>query len=212
MASPRATASSTTVKQVRQAYGAISHLYIDLFGRSSEVHPDDLALIVRHLSLHPGVVLDVGCGPGHLTGYLRSLDVDAVGIDVVPEFIDHARSAHPEARFELGSTHQLPHADDSAVGILAWYSLIHVPPDDLDGVLDGLRRVLAPRGTLVAGFFAGDEVVEFQHKVAPAVYWPVDEFSARLVRAGFTEVERQQRAGIADAGIRAHGAIAAIAD
>ena len=183
--------------------------YIELFGSSSEVHADDLALIARHLSIRPGAVLDAGCGPGHLTAYLRSLDVDAIGIDLVPEFIDHARAAHPEARFELGSMLQLPLPDSSVAGILAWFSLIHVSPDGLDGVLAELRRVLAPGGALVAGFFDGDEVVDFDHKVVTAFRWPVDEFSARLLRAGFTEVERLRRPGVAETGVRPHAAIAA---
>lgn len=73
-------------------------------------------------------MLDVGCGPGHLTGYLRSLDVDASGIDLVPEFIKHARASHPSGKYELGSMHQLALPDSSVAGILAWYSLIHLSP------------------------------------------------------------------------------------
>ncbi len=199
------------MERVRQAYGAVAEQYIELFGGSAEVHADDRALISRHLSIRPGAVLDVGCGPGHLTAHLRSLDVDAIGIDLVPEFIDHARAAHPDGRFELGSMHQLPLPDRSVAGILAWFSLIHVPPDDLDGVLAELRRSIVPGGALVAGFFDGDEVVAFEHKVVTAFFWPADELSARLSRAGFTEVERQRRPGVAETGIRPQAAIAAIA-
>ena len=85
-------------------------------------------------------------------------------------------------------------------------------PDDLDGVLVELRRAMAPAGTLVTGFFDGDELVEFEHKVMTAYYWPVDELSARLRRAGFTEIERQRRPGIAEPGRRPHAAIVAIAN
>ena len=63
----------------------------------------------------------------------------------------------------------------------------------------------------VVGFFDGDEVVAFEHQVVTAYYWPVDEFSARLHRAGFTEIERQRRPGAATPGHRPHAAIAAIA-
>ena len=184
--------------------------YIEVVG-STQVPADDLALIDRHLSIRPGAVLDVGCGPGHLTAHLRSLDVDATGLDLVPEFIDHARVAHPDSRYELGSMHQLPVPDRSVAGMLAWYSLIHLPPDDLDGVLAELRRAMAPAGTLVVGFFDGDEVVAFEHKVMTAYYWPVDAFAARLRQAGFTEIERQQRPGVPEPGRRPHAAIAATA-
>ncbi|MEV0327425.1 class I SAM-dependent methyltransferase [Micromonospora echinospora] len=197
------------LERVRQAYGSVADLYIELFGTSQQVHADDLAFIGRHLSNRSGTVLDLGCGPGHITNYLRSLGVDAQGIDMVPEFIAHARAAHPDGRYQLGSMAKLDVANHSVAGILAWYSLIHLPPQDLGGVLDGFRRVMAPAGTLVVGFFDGDEVGAFDHKVVTAYRWPVEEFSARLALAGFTTVEHRRRPG--DGTHRPHAMIAAIA-
>lgn len=199
------------MEQIRQAYAALAEQYIELFGDSTEVHPDDLALITRHLSISPGTVLDVGCGPGHLTSHLRLLGVDASGIDLVPEFVDHARAAYPDSQFQIGSMDRLPVPDNSIAGILTWYSLIHVPPDDLDGVLAELRRVMIPGGTLVVGFFDGDDVVAFEHKVVTAYYWPAEELTARLRQAGFAEIDRHRRAGVHKAGSRPQAAIAAIA-
>ncbi len=197
------------LEQVRLAYASVADLYIELFGTSQQVHADDLAFIGRHLAGRPGTVLDLGCGPGHITGYLRSLGVDATGIDMVPEFIAHARAAHPGGRYQLGSIANLDVADHSIAGILAWYSLIHLPPQKLDGVLAEFRRAVAPAGSVVLGLFDGDEVAAFDHKVVTAYRWPVDEFSERLTRAGFTEVERLQRPREGDR--RPHAAIAAIA-
>ena len=195
--------------QVRKAYASVAELYIELFGTSQQVHADDLAFIGRHLAGRPGTVLDLGCGPGHITHYLRSLGVDATGIDMVPEFIAHAQTAHPSGSYQLGSMDSLAVANHSIAGILAWGSLIHLPPQDLDGVLAEFRRVMAPAGTLVVAIFEGDEVAAFDHKVVTAYRWPVDEFSERLARAGFTEVERLQRSG--EGSRRPHAAIAAIA-
>lgn len=195
--------------QVQHAYAAVAELYIELFGTSQQVHADDLAFIGRHLGGRPGTVLDLGCGPGHITGYLRSLGVDATGIDMVPEFIAHAQAAHPSGNYQLGSFESLAVADHSVAGILAWGSLIHLPPHDLDGVLAEFRRVMAPAGTLVVAIFAGDEVAAFDHKVVAAYRWPVDAFCERLARAGFADVERLQRPG--DGTHRPHAAIAAVA-
>jgi hypothetical protein len=61
----------------------------------------------------------------------------------------------------------------------------------------------------VLGLFDGAEVAAFDHKVVTAYYWPADEMSERLARAGFTEVERLQRP--VDGHYRPHVAIAAIA-
>jgi SAM-dependent methyltransferase len=198
------------MEEVQRAYGAMAKQYIELI-RSTPVPADDLALIGRHLSIRPGAVLDVGCGPGHLTAHLRSLGVDATGLDLVPEFVDHARVTHPTGRYGLGSMDRLPVPDGSVAGILAWYSLIHRAPDELDGVLAELRRAMAPAGTLVVGFVDGDEVAAFEHTVVTAYHWPVDAFAERLGRAGFTEIERRQRPGVAKPGRRPHAAMAAIA-
>jgi ubiquinone/menaquinone biosynthesis C-methylase UbiE len=186
---------AVNVEQVRDAYASVADLYIELFGTSGQVHPDDLAFIGRHLASQPGKVLDLGCGPGHITDHLRSLGADAMGIDMVPEFIAHAKAAHPNGQYHLGSMRSLDVEDGSIAGILAWYSLIHLPPQDLADVLAEFRRVMTPAGTLVVGFFDGDEVSAFDHKVVTAYRWPVDEFSERLTRAGFTEVERRRRPG-----------------
>jgi len=76
-------------------------------------------------------------------------------------------------------------------GILAWYSTIHLPPPELDRVLAEFRRLLAPSGVLVAGFFdSDDDVAEFDHKVISAYRWPVDVFAEHLVAAGFIELQR----------------------
>jgi hypothetical protein len=92
-------------------------------------------------------------------------------------------------------------------GVLAWYSLIHLEPAELDGVLAGIRRVLVPGGALVVGFFDGDRCEPFDHRVVRAHRWPPDEVSRRLARAGFEEVERIRRPRDGDR--RPHAAVAA---
>jgi hypothetical protein len=61
----------------------------------------------------------------------------------------------------------------------------------------------------VIGLFDADEVAAFDHKVVTAYRWPVGEFSERLTRAGFTEVERLRRPS--EGTHRPHAAFAAIA-
>ncbi|GAA3778881.1 class I SAM-dependent DNA methyltransferase [Micromonospora maritima] len=198
----------TTTDQVRRAYASVADLYIELFGTSGQVHADDLAFIRAHLAGRPGPVLDAGCGPGHLTDHLRSAGADATGLDVVGEFIAHARAAYPDGSYLRGSMADLPFADHRLAGILSWGSVIHLPPDDLDDVLAEFRRVTAPGATLVFGIFVGDEVAAFDHKVVTAYRWPVDAFADRLARAGFAEVARLHRPG--DGVHRPHAAVAAV--
>ncbi len=104
-----------------------------------------------------GPVADVGCGPGYVSGYLHDAGVDVFGIDLSPEMIAIARRDYPDLRFEVGTMTDLDLADDSVVGIVAFWSVIHVPDAAVPGVLEEFRRVLRPQGLLLVGFHVGDE-------------------------------------------------------
>jgi SAM-dependent methyltransferase len=104
-----------------------------------------------------GPVADVGCGPGHVTAHLHELGVDAFGIDLSPVMIDMARRDHPGLRFEVGSMTDLDLADASVAGLLAFWSLIHVPDDAVPTVFGHFWRALRPGGPLLLGFHVGDE-------------------------------------------------------
>lgn len=103
-----------------------------------------------------GPVADVGCGSGRMTAHLRDLGVDTFGIDLSPAMIEVARRDHPGLRFEVGSVTDLDLADASMAGLIAWYSLIHVPDDEIGTVLSHFRRVLRPGSPLLLGFHVGD--------------------------------------------------------
>jgi len=176
---------------VRDAYSSMSEQYIGLLDGGWPDNEDDTALVRRHLTGLAGPVPDLGCGPGHWTAYLHSLGAEVSGVDTVPEFIAYAQATYPGPVFRLGSMTKLDVPEHSVAGILSWYSTIHVPPTNLSSVLAEFRRILAPSGVLVAGFFDSDEdVAAFDHKVITAYRWPADVFAERLVEAGFEEVQR----------------------
>jgi SAM-dependent methyltransferase len=104
-----------------------------------------------------GSVADVGCGPGYVTGFLHEAGLDVFGIDLSPEMIAIARHDYPDLRFDVGTMTDLDLADESIVGIVAFWSVIHVPDHAVPGVFEEFRRVLRPRGLLLVGFHVGDE-------------------------------------------------------
>lgn len=193
---------------MRDAYSSKAQQYIDLFGGRWPDDEEDTALVRRHLAGLSGPVLDLGCGPGHWTARLQGWGAEVTGVDVVPEFIAHARAAHPSSTFRLCSMTELDMAAGSVTGVLTWYSTIHLVPEELDDVLIEFRRILIAGGVLVAGFFdSEDDVVEFDHQVVSAYRWPVDVFAEHLTTAGFVELERRQHQ-VADRPDRRYAAIA----
>jgi SAM-dependent methyltransferase len=104
-----------------------------------------------------GPVADVGCGPGYVTDHLHDAGVNAFGIDLSPEMISIARRDYPHLRFEVGTMTDLELEDAAVAGIVAFWSVIHVPDDAVPGVFEEFRRVMRPSGPLLVGFHVGDE-------------------------------------------------------
>lgn len=175
------------------AYAARAAEYTDLLGSMSAVHPSDRQIVGTWASSIEGDVLDAGCGPGHWTGHLNDLGLNARGIDLVPSFIDHARAVYPGIRFDLGSIDHIDASDGSLAGVLSWFSTIHHEPDAIATPLSEFARVLRPGGQLALGFFSGSAVEPFDHAVVRAYRWPVDQLSDLLDAAGFDVVETYLR-------------------
>ncbi|SCE64183.1 class I SAM-dependent methyltransferase [Micromonospora mirobrigensis] len=144
----------------RTSYDTVAQSYADLLRDALAGEPFQRGVLALFAELAraqgAGPVADVGCGPGRITAYLDGLGLDAFGVDLSPAMIDVARRDHPELRFEVGSMSRLDIADESLTGLLAWFSLIHVPDDEVPAVLAEFHRVLRPGGVALFGFFAGD--------------------------------------------------------
>jgi SAM-dependent methyltransferase len=145
----------------RASYDTVAVSYADQLSGSLARQPYLRAVLALFADLvHAaggGPVADVGCGPGHVTAHLHQLGVDAFGIDLSPLMIDEARRGHPGLRFEVGSMTHLDLADASIAGLLAFWSLIHVPDDTIPGVFGQFRRVLLPSAPLLLGFYPGNK-------------------------------------------------------
>ncbi|MFF4825932.1 class I SAM-dependent DNA methyltransferase [Streptomyces sp. NPDC001312] len=193
------TRSSSHLGTTAEAYDAIAVRYADLVRDELDALPLDRAVLAAFAELArttgPGPVAELGCGPGRVTAHLRSLELEVFGVDLSPVMIDIARETHPDLRFEVGSMDALDLADGTLRGIVAWYSVIHTPPRDIPLYLAEFRRVLAPGGHLLLGFFEseGGPVTPFDHKVTTAYRWPIDDLADLAVEAGFAEVGRMLR-------------------
>ncbi|WP_327117393.1 class I SAM-dependent methyltransferase [Nocardia sp. NBC_01730] len=190
---------SSVLHNTRTAYDAVASLYAELFSNVLETLPLERALLAAFAELvqahNAGPVADIGCGPGHVTAHLNALGPTTFGIDLSSEMVALARRGHPELRFDEGSMTALELPDGVLGGILAFYSTIHTPPQQLPVVFTEFQRVLAPGGHLLLGFFAGDDPLpqEFDHKVTLAYRWSPDSLAELLRQAGFVEVARMLR-------------------
>lgn len=196
-----------THEEALGAYATRAAEYAERFGAIEAADRRDRALVESWAAAVGGPVLDVGCGPGQWTAAMHAGGADVVGIEPVEAFLEIARRSNPAARFRQGRAESLDAADASVGGVLAWYSLVHHTPGELDAALMGLARVVRSGGSVLMGFFAGPAGVAFDHAVATAWTWSVDALTARLAAVGLDVVDHHLRA---DPGARRHGDLLAV--
>lgn len=103
----------------------------------------DLVSDVRGLD-----VLDVGCGPGHLSGELASAGASVVGIDISSSLLRHARSQFEDVTFiEYDLEGGLPVLDRKFDLIIAHMVLMNL--SDIGGITTAIRQYLKRDGRFV---------------------------------------------------------------
>jgi SAM-dependent methyltransferase len=139
-----------------------SHWYVERF-RAMAHAGEDLAgeaRLVDALAPRGARILDAGCGPGRLGGYLAAAGHDVVGVDVDPVLIAAAEQDHPGPRWLVGDLAEL---DLPARGVPEQFDVIvsagnvmsFLAPSTRVPVLRRLRAHLAADGRAAIGFGAG---------------------------------------------------------
>ncbi|MEV0029015.1 class I SAM-dependent methyltransferase [Nocardia sp. NPDC050793] len=193
------------VDATRSAYDDVAELYTDLVRGHLETRPLDRAMLGAFAELvradGSGPVADLGCGPGRIGAHLASLGVSTFGMDLSPRMIELARKEYPGLRFEVGSIEELDIEDGALAGLVAWYSIIHLPPERVPHVLREFHRVLRTGGHALLAFQtadAADTALAFDHRVTRAYCWSPDRLAELSREAGFTVVARMVCARQAD--------------
>ena len=113
---------------------------------------EELAGLFGRLGADPrgGRCVEVGCGPGRMTGALAERFDEVLALDVSPAMLDQARAnvTAPNVRFAAVSGERLDGVDDASADALVCYLVLqHLPSRRVvESYLDEFARVLAPAG------------------------------------------------------------------
>ena len=116
-----------------------------------------------------------------------------MGLDLSAEMVEQARQLNPGIEFRQGNMLSLDREDGAWDGIVAFYSIIHVPQSQVVVALTETKRVLRPGGLLLLVFHIGDETLHLDEWWGQRVtldfhFFRAEEMADSLRTAGF-EVE-----------------------
>lgn len=147
------------LRATRDSYDLLADHVADAWRDELDRKPYDRAVLSVFAELvraGGGLVTDVGCGAGRISGWLNQAGLDVEGIDLSPGMLAAARRDYPGLRFTEGDMLSLDLPEASRAGIIAWYSIIHLPRERVPDAFGGFRRFLKPGGYLQLAFQAGD--------------------------------------------------------
>ncbi len=189
-----------TGDDVRASYDRVAHEYARHFSDELEHKPLDRQLLDRFAEEVRGLgtVCDLGCGPGHVAHYLHERGVPIVGVDLSAVMVEEARRLNPGIEFRRGDLRALEIGDGACGGIVAFYSIIHVPRPEVRVAFGEMWRVLRSGGLLLLAFHIGDETLHRDEWWGEPVsvdfhFFRTEVMVALLRAAGFEVVEVVQR-------------------
>jgi ubiquinone/menaquinone biosynthesis C-methylase UbiE len=116
--------------------------YLDHFAGLTR---ETVGLLQDAAGIRPGsTVLDIGSGPGHVTGALAKSGAVVTGIDFSTKMVEVARRHYPEAAFQEADAEQLPFDDGSFEAVVSNFVVHHLARPGV--VFREVCRVLKPGG------------------------------------------------------------------
>lgn len=134
-------------KHVRHAYNDIA----DTFAEKRSADSDELERLEQLLDQFPEVarVLDAGCGHGTPILARIARAAEAIGVDCARGQLELATANAPTASLLQGDMTALPVRDATFDAVTAFHSLIHVPLEHHQSVLEEFARILKPESYLL---------------------------------------------------------------
>lgn len=107
-------------------------------------------------------VLDVGCGHGINSDYMKKNGIDVVGVDLSEEMIGLAKKMNNRIDFMVADMRELDFLPVSFDAIIANFSLIHLSKKDVPVVLLRFNYFLKSGGLLLVGIQEGQSEERYQ--------------------------------------------------
>jgi SAM-dependent methyltransferase len=183
-------------ERLRFSYDLVATKYEERFRDELQGKARDRELLESFAGSVGDPIVEIGCGPGHIGGFVRARGRRVVGLD-----LSHAMAKLASRRLDgtvTGDMRALPLRTAAVGGILAFYSVIHLRRPEVESVLREFHRVLRPAGRILLSAHEGRGevgVAEFLGEPAPvsATLFELGELTKATSAAGFDVIRAERR-------------------
>lgn len=143
-------------ESVKYIFDQIASYYVNYFGDDWEFL-DEIEAFSANFK-NGSTILDLGCGSGYITNFLKNRGLNAIGIDFSAEMINIAKEKFPDIDFKQYDFLNIDNyfEDNSVDGIIAIYSLYFIPRIKFNSFLQSLSKVLKKGGKFLFVTQVGD--------------------------------------------------------
>jgi SAM-dependent methyltransferase len=184
--------------ELRASYDRVAGTYERTFQAELAGKPWDREVLDAFCGAVTDPVLEVGCGPGQVGAYARGRGRarHVFGVDLSPAMARLAATRLDAAA--AGDMRDLPIADRSVGGLLAFYAVIHLRREELVAVFHEFARILRPGGRALVSAHEGEGELatnEFLGEPVPfvATLFGLDELATAAADAGLVVARADRR-------------------
>jgi len=139
------------------AYSRIAEKYANVFFNELEHKPLDkklYELFASKVSKNKKCI-EIGCGSGEVSKYLKSIGINIIGIDKSKEMIEQAKILNKNIEYIQGDVFKLPFENNSIDGIVAPYLIVNFSKIEIKKSLQEMNRVMVSNSPLLITFHVG---------------------------------------------------------
>ncbi len=184
--------SSVSPEQiVSSGYDQIAEIYTDWTKEVQKEQRDKYIEVLLKELPSKAQVLDLGCGAGIPATSDLAKHFVVTGVDISARMIALARENVPSAKFIQADMTEIDFLPNSFYAVISFYSMIHVPRDKQQRLLNKIASWLRPGGFFVAtmGASSAQMILEKDWMGVP-MFWSIygTETNLRLIREAGLEI------------------------